>query len=442
MNLVRVDPGRNSSSVTAKRRSVPELSVAVNLPAVGELLAVPGVLLGTAPAGIKHGAGNGSVVAGSDGDDMVVIKLPAGTSVAGVFTRNAFRAAPVDISSQRISAGGVRALVINSGNANAATGAPGHADALAVCQAVAESLDLPVQAVLPFSTGVIGERLPVAAMAQAVEVACQSLEPDHWQQAARAIMTTDTHPKVLSRQVSIGDQTVTLTGMAKGAGMIKPDMATMLAFVCCDADITDDCLASLTRYVADQSFNRISIDGDTSTNDSFIVCATGVAGHGPITSITSAGFGALRDAVASLAADLAQWIVRDGEGATKFVTVRVCGGASSEECLRVAYTVAESPLVKTAIFAGDPNWGRFCMAIGRAGIANLDTTGVCLYLNAVQVADAGLVAASYQEATAAAVMAQDEFEVRIELGRGLNEEVIWTTDLSYEYVRINAEYRT
>jgi glutamate N-acetyltransferase/amino-acid N-acetyltransferase len=416
--------------------------MAVNLPVVGELLAVPGVVLGTAAADIKHGGSEESSITQPQRDDLTVVKLRAGTSVAGVFTRSAFRAAPVEIASQRISAGGIRALVINSGNANAATGGSGHADALAVCQAVADSLDLPGDTVLPFSTGVIGERLPVAAMVRGVEVSCQSLEPDCWEAAARAIMTTDTQPKVVSNQVSVDGKVVTLTGMAKGAGMIKPDMATMLAFICCDADISAGCLAVLTRDVADQSFNRITVDGDTSTNDSFVVCATGVAGHPRIANRDCAGYLALRDGVCELARELAQSIVRDGEGATKFVTVRVCGGANSAECLQVAYTVAESPLVKTAIFAGDPNWGRFCMAIGRAGIVDLDTIGVNLYLNDVQVADSGLVAESYRELDAAAVMAEDEFEVRIELGRGTSEEAIWTTDLSYEYVRINAEYRT
>lgn len=408
--------------------------MAVNLPGVGELLAVPGVLLGVADAGIK--------VRTSKRDDLVVMALPADAAVAGVFTRNAFRAAPVEIAAARIAAGGVRALVVNSGNANAATGQPGLDDARAVCSAVADALQLPAEAVVPFSTGVIGQRLPVAAMAEAARHACAQLEPDAWEAAARAIMTTDTQPKVVSSQLSIDGAVVTLTGMCKGAGMIRPDMATMLAFVCCDAAISRDCLTSLTREVADRSFNRITVDGDTSTNDSFVVCATGLARHAPITTVDCEAYAALREGLADLATDLAQRIIRDGEGATKFVTVRVRGGASAAECLRVAYTIAESPLIKTAIFAGDPNWGRFCMAIGRAGVEGLDTTGVDLYLDDVQVAAGGLVADGYREAAAAAVMAQDEFEVRIELGRGSCEEVVWTTDLSYEYVRINAEYRT
>jgi len=416
--------------------------MAVNLPPLGELLVVPGVVLGTAHAGIRKAGVKKATTEQTPRDDLVVIALPSETTIAGVFTRSAFRAAPVEIASDRIAAGGIRALVINSGNANAATGEPGHVDALAVCKAVADSLDAPFDAVAPFSTGIIGERLPVAAMVRAVDSACGRLEPDHWEAAARAIMTTDTQPKVVSHQVSVDEKMVTLTGMAKGAGMIKPDMATMLAFVCCDADISTECLAGLTREVADRSFNRITVDGDTSTNDAFVVCATGCAGHAPIQSRGCAGYAVLRDGVALLATELAQRIVRDGEGATRFVTVRVCGGASSVECLQIAYTVAESALVKTAIFAGDPNWGRFCMAIGRAGITDLDPTRVNLWLNDVRVAEAGLVAQGYDEMAAVQVMAQDEFEIRIELGRGMSEEVIWTTDLSYEYVRINAEYRT
>jgi glutamate N-acetyltransferase/amino-acid N-acetyltransferase len=388
--------------------------------------------LGTAPAAIKQ-AGR---------DDLVVIELSPGSSVAGVFTRSAFRAAPVEIAVERVAAGEVRALVINSGNANAATGEPGYEDALTVCEGVAKALGVPATGVVPFSTGVIGERLPVARMLSAIEVACARLDAGGWESAARAIMTTDTQPKAVSRQVKVDGSLVTITGMAKGSGMIRPDMATMLAFLCCDANVSADCLAAMTRDVADRSFNRITVDGDTSTNDAFLVCATGMASHTQISSADSPGYAELREGLTALATDLAQRIIRDGEGASKFVSVRVSGGQTSAECLQVAYTVAESPLVKTAIFAGDPNWGRFCMAIGRAGINGLDTTGVNLFLDDVQVVSAGLVAEGYREPAAAAVMAQAEFEVRIELGRGDAEEVVWTTDLSYEYVRINAEYRT
>ncbi len=406
--------------------------MAVNVPPLQELLAVPGVSLGTAAAAIKS----------PDRDDVAVVLLGPDTSAAGVFTRSSFRAAPVTIADRRLSDGHARALVINSGNANAATGDPGMVDALAVCDAVAAALDVPGDAVLPFSTGVIGERLPVAKMLPAVEAACARLSPEGWDAAARAIMTTDTAPKAVSRRVSIAGEQVTITGIAKGAGMIKPDMATMLGFVCCDAAVAPGCLFGLVREVAERSFNRITVDGDTSTNDAFILCATGCADHALITHDGCEGYAELRGGLAEVATELAQSIVRDGEGATRFVTVRVSGGEDAAECLQVAYTVAESPLVKTAIFAGDPNWGRFCMAIGRAGIADLDTQRVSLDLDDVPIALGGLVAPNYDEAAAAEVMARAEFEVHVDLGRGNAEETVWTTDLSYEYVRINAEYRT
>jgi glutamate N-acetyltransferase/amino-acid N-acetyltransferase len=406
--------------------------MAVNVPPLQELLVVPGVSLGTAGAAIKR----------QGRDDIAVVLLHPQTRAAGVFTRSSFRAAPVILADRRLTDGRVRALVINSGNANAATGDPGLADAVAVCDAVAAALDVPGDSVLPFSTGVIGERLPVSRMLPAVASACGSLAPDGWEAAARAIMTTDTAPKAVSRRVRVAGKEVVITGIAKGAGMIKPDMATMLGFVCCDAAVADGCLPAMVKEVADRSFNRITVDGDTSTNDAFVVCATGCAENAPVTDVGSEGYAELRDGLAAVATELAQSIVRDGEGATRFVTVRVSGGESSAECLKVAYTVAESPLVKTAIFAGDPNWGRFCMAIGRAGIADLDTSRVAVYLDDVPIALGGLVAPQYEEAAAAGVMARQEFEVHVDLGRGSAEETVWTTDLSYEYVRINAEYRT
>lgn len=406
--------------------------MAVNLPALGSLPPVSGVRVGTAGAGIKQ----------CERDDVAVFLLAPDTVVAGVFTRSAFRAAPVQIASANLATGGVRALVINSGNANAATGAAGLADAQAVCRTLADAMGIDQTAVLPFSTGVIGERLPVNSVLKAVERAADRAAEDGWPAAASAILTTDTGPKAVSRQVPVQGCPVTINGIAKGAGMIRPDMATMLAFVCCDASVTSECLEGLTREVADRSFNRISIDGDTSTNDSFVVCASGVAGNALITSADDPGYQDLREGLSAVAVDLATRIVRDGEGATKFVTIRVRGGADTEECLRVAYTIAESPLVKTAVFAGDPNWGRFCMAIGRSGVKDLDTGSVDLYLNDVCVARGGLIAPDYTEADGARVMAQDEFEIRVELGRGDAEEVVWTCDLSYEYVRINAEYRT
>jgi glutamate N-acetyltransferase/amino-acid N-acetyltransferase len=271
-------------------------------------------------------------------------------------------------------------------------------------------------------------------------VACA--DEDGWERAARAIMTTDTVPKAISSRVDVDGTPVTLTGMAKGSGMIKPDMATMLGYLCCDASIDQSCLDELVRDVANASFNRVTVDGDTSTNDAFLICATGAAGNRRIGSPDDAGYADLKAALTDVATTLAQWIVRDGEGATRFVTVRVEGGSSAEECLQVAYTVAESPLIKTAVFAGDPNWGRFCMAIGRAGVDGLDPSAVSLYLDDVCVARGGLIADDYTEAAGAEVMARQEFVVRIDLGRGCASETVWTSDLSYDYVRINAEYRT
>ena len=407
--------------------------MAVNLPALGELAPVAGVRLATHGAGIKQ----------HERDDLAMVEFTRGTTVAGVFTQSAFRAPPVILAEERIYNGSPRALLINSGNANAATGAAGLEDAAALCAYAAACLgqDFSSESVLPFSTGVIGERLPVAAMRSAIAQAARKLASDGWAGVARAIMTTDTGPKGKSRRVTVDGKTVTITGVAKGAGMIKPDMATMLAFVCCDARIAGPVLRDMARRVADTSFNRVTVDGDTSTNDSFVVCATGHAGNAEISGPGPA-YEALEAGLEAVAMALAERIVRDAEGATKFVTVHVGGGATKAECLQVAYTLAESPLVKTAMFAGDPNWGRFCMAIGRAGVAGLDPNGVSLALDDVVVARDGLVAEDYVESAAAAVMGRDEYCIHVDLGRGACGETVWTSDLSYEYVRINAEYRT
>ena len=407
--------------------------MAVNIPPIRELAPVAGVRLGTACAGIKQ----------SRRDDLAVVELAPGTSVAGVFTRNAFRAPPVVLAQARIRAGHPRAMVINSGNANAATGVDGLRDAEVLCDHVANCLGESVDgnAVLPFSTGVIGERLPVAAMRSAIERAVSGLSESEWAATAKAIMTTDTAPKAVSRQLCIDGNLTTITGIAKGSGMIKPDMATLLAFICCDAKVAKPVLQRIVEEIAERSFNRVTVDGDTSTNDSFVLCATGRAEHAEVAA-SGPAYDALKEALLGVATALAERIARDGEGATKFVTVRVRGGATEAECLRVAYTVAESPLVKTALFAGDPNWGRFCMAIGRAGIPDLRPEGVSLALNDVFVARNGQLAEGYKESEAAAVLAGDEFHVHIDLGRGGCVETVWTTDLSYEYVRINAEYRT
>ncbi len=406
--------------------------MAVNLPTLGELLPVSGVRLCTACAGIKQ----------RRRDDLAIIELAEGSTVAGVFTQNRFRAPPVALAEARIQSGNPRLLLINSGNANAATGQRGFEDAEALCRRAAECCGngIAAEQVLPFSTGVIGERLPVAAMSEAIAAAA-ARSAEGWAAAAGAIMTTDTAPKAVSERIQVAGAPVTITGIAKGAGMIKPDMATMLAFVCCDAKVRQPALAELARRATARSFNRITVDGDTSTNDAFVVCATGKANH-PIIDGPGPTFDALLDGLSKVAAELAQRIIRDAEGATKFVTVRVAGGASEAECLQVAYALAESPLVKTAAFAGDPNWGRFCMAIGRAGIADLDPAGVSVKLDEVPVAQAGLLAPSYDEAAAAAVMAQPEFAIQVDLGRGPCQETVWTSDLSHEYIRINAEYRT
>ena len=406
--------------------------MSVGLPAPGELLPVPGVKLASAAANIHSTAR----------DDLVLLVFEASADVSAVFTKSSFRAAPVEIAESRIRAGGVRALLINSGNANAATGNAGHEAALGLCDTAAQILEIDTMGVAPFSTGVIGEQLPFERMNAALSDMRESLVADGWQAAAAAIMTTDTAAKVLSHQVQVGESTVTITGMAKGAGMIKPDMATLLAFICCDAAIERVCLDQLVREVADASFNRITIDGDTSTNDSFVLAATGTNNLPPISETQSAEYGLVKAALLHVAQHLAQCIVRDGEGATKFVTVDVTGARETAEALEVAYTIAESPLVKTALFAGDPNWGRLCMAIGRAGVEDLDVARVNVFLGEVCVVRGGLKDTDYEESAGARVMAQDEFEIRVELGRGSADAVIWTSDLSYEYVRINAEYRT
>ena len=407
--------------------------MAVNLPPLGELLCIDGIELGTAAAGIKY----------QDRLDLAVILLAQGSVAGGVFTQSAFQAAPVRIARERL--GCARALVVNSGNANAATGERGLADARATCAHMAAKLDIPEAETLPFSTGVIGEFLDMDAMRRGIDAAVNAAAPDGWADAARAIMTTDTAPKAVSVQADVAATPIRATGMVKGSGMIRPDMATMLAFLGTDAAVSAPVAQTLARDLAQRSFNRLTIDGDTSTNDAFVVMATGRAGRAggeTIDDPASPAYRELLQALTPLVVELAQRTARDGEGATKFVTVRVEQGANAAECLQVAYAIAHSPLVKTALFAGDPNWGRFCMAIGQAGVDGLDPNGVSLYLDDVQVADRGLVMPTYTEEAGATVMAKDEFTVRVQLGRGAAAETVWTSDLSYEYVRINAEYRT
>ena len=404
--------------------------MAVNLPPMGELLSIDGIRLGSAEAGVKY----------SDRLDLAVVLLDVGSTVGGVFTSSAFQAAPVVVARERV--GAARALVVNSGNANAATGERGLADARSTCEHLASRIGVVDTEVLPFSTGVIGEFLDMDAMRRGIDAAVGVARPDGWAYAARAIMTTDTAPKAVSTTGKVGGRPIRATGMVKGSGMIRPDMATMLAFLGTDAAVSEDAVQCLARDLAEGSLNRVTVDGDTSTNDAFVVMATGQADGTPVTGRDDPGYGELLDALMPLAVDLAQRTVRDGEGATKFVTVRVEEGQSSADCLAIAYTIAHSPLVKTAIFAGDPNWGRFCMAIGRADVSGLDPDAVGLYLDDVCVARGGLVAEEYTEEAGAAVMAKDEFTVRVTLGQGDASETVWTTDLSYEYIRINAEYRT
>ncbi len=409
--------------------------MAVNLhaPSAADLHAVPGVRIGVAMAGIRK----------ADRKDLVVFALDEGTVAAGVFTRNRFCAAPVQLCREHLTAGaGIRALVVNTGNANAGTGADGLVRARRSCDTAARLLGLRPQQVLPFSTGVILETLPIDRLEAGLPAAVAALRPDAWLDAAEGIMTTDTVPKAASRQVQLGGHTVTVTGVAKGAGMIRPDMATMLGFVATDAVIGQAALDALVREAADDSFNCITVDGDTSTNDSFVLMATQRAGHARIDTLDSAQGRALRDAVVAVSAQLAQAIVRDGEGATKFITVRVEGGRDIAECRRVAYAIAHSPLVKTAFFASDPNLGRILAAVGYAGIADLDQGLIDLYLDDVHVASQGGRHPRYEEAQGQRVMKQSEITVRVLLHRGNASSTVWTCDLSHDYVSINADYRS
>ncbi len=405
--------------------------MAVGLGPLSTLHPVPGFELGIASAGIKRPGRK----------DVVVMRCAEGSSVAGVFTLNAFCAAPVIIARQRF-AGPVRYLLTNTGNANAGTGQPGLAAAERTTKTLATLASVGEEAVLPFSTGVIGEPLPVEKIEAALPAALADLAEDNWAAAASGIMTTDTLPKGASRQFQVDGVTVTVTGISKGAGMIKPNMATMLGYVATDAKVSRELLQDLLADAANRSFNRITIDGDTSTNDCCMLVATGQAAMAEITQASGEAFAQLREAVFAVFAELAQAIVRDGEGATKFVTVQVNGGGNAQECLDVGYAVAHSPLIKTALFASDPNWGRILAAVGRAGVPNLDVSLIDVFLGGVQICQQGGRAASYTEEQGARVMAQAEIEIRIELGRGSHQETIWTTDLSHDYVKINAEYRT
>ena len=393
-------------------------------------LTVPGIRLGVARAGIKY----------PDRRDLVVIEAAPGTQAAAVFTQNAFCAAPVRVARTHLAVTAPRYLLINTGNANAGTGAQGLSDAEMTCRALAEQAHCRPEQVLPFSTGVIGEALPVERLIAGLPAVLTALQPDGWMEAAHGIMTTDTRPKWASQRFTVNGREVTVTGIAKGAGMICPNMATMLAFVATDAAVDQPLLqATLNAAVAD-SFNAITVDGDTSTNDALVLLASGQSG----TTIPAQGQDSVHfaEAVRAVCIELAQAIVRDGEGATKFITVQVNGGRNVAECRQVAYVIAHSPLVKTAFFASDPNWGRILAAVGRAGLIDLDLERVNIYLDELCIVCAGGRATDYTEAQGQRVMAGSDITIRVELGRGAASARIWTTDLSFDYVRINAEYRT
>jgi len=411
------------------------MPVNLEAPRRDALQPVPGVDIGTARAAIRRPGRR----------DVLVLRLAAGAQAAGVFTQNRFCAAPVVVCREHLasSAGAIRALVVNTGCANAGTGEQGLADARASCTALAKRLGVDDDAVLPFSTGVILEHLPMPRLLAGIDDAVAALGAGDWLDAAEAIMTTDTVPKAASRRVDVGGRAVTVTGIAKGAGMIRPDMATMLGFVATDAAVPADLLARWAHEAADASFNRITVDGDTSTNDSFVLVASGAS---PVAIDAAEPDGAaaraLRDAIVSVASELAQAIVRDGEGATKFISVRVEGARDEAEAAAVAFTVAHSPLVKTAFFASDPNLGRILAAVGRAGLADLDVDRVDLYLDDVHVATRGGRHPGYREEDGQRVMRKAEIDVRIVLGRGEASTTVWTCDLSHDYVSINADYRS
>ncbi|WP_287497858.1 bifunctional glutamate N-acetyltransferase/amino-acid acetyltransferase ArgJ [Pandoraea sp. CB10b_02] len=409
--------------------------MAVNFPSIeaSRLRAVPGVELGWAEANIRK----------PNRKDVLVMRLAPGSTVSGVFTTNRFCAAPVTVCKEHLAArAGIRALVVNTGNANAGTGEPGMAATRQTCEALAGLLSVRANQVLPFSTGVILEPLPVDRLVAGLPQAIANLAPAHWYEAAQAIMTTDTLPKAASREITIDGKPVVLTGISKGAGMIKPNMATMLGFVGTNARVAQPVLDALVKYVADRSFNAITIDGDTSTNDSFIVAATGQTDLPEIASTDTPAFAAFRDALLSISQELAQLIVRDGEGATKFITVTVEGGRDVAECRQIAYAIGHSPLVKTAFFASDPNLGRILAAIGYAGVNDLDVSKIDLYLDDVLVARAGGRNPDYREEDGQRVMKQSEITVRVVLGRGDAAATLWTCDLSHDYVSINADYRS
>ena len=397
-----------------------------------QLLPIAGIKLGTAEADIKK----------PNHKDLLVIALDDDARVAGVFTQNRFCAAPVVVAKNHLAQQSIRALVVNTGNANAGTGEAGLQHTQTTCATLAELLGCDTQQVLPFSTGVIMEPLPINVIVKGLPLAVANLKADNWFDAAHAIMTTDMVPKATSKKIQLNGHTVTITGIAKGSGMIHPNMATMLGYVATDAAISQPLLQEMVRHTADHSFNRITVDGDTSTNDAFMLLATGRAGHAEIIHQESAEFGQLQEAITEVSATLAKMIVRDGEGATKFITVQVDGGKNLNECKKVAYAISHSPLVKTAFFASDPNLGRILAAIGYAGIDDLNVNSIQLYLDDVLVADNGGRASGYQEEAGQRVMNQPEITVRVALNRGAVTTTVWTCDFSYDYVKTNSDYRS
>lgn len=408
------------------------MPVKLSAPKAESLLPVKGVQLGYAQAHVRK----------PNRKDVLVMTLAERSAVAGVFTQNRFCAAPVTLCKTHLSqTNGIRALLVNTGCANAGTGEDGLQRAQQSCEALAGLLNLQANQVLPFSTGVILEPLPVDKVIAGLPAAISNLKADNWLNAAETIMTTDIVAKGTSRQLTIGGKTVTITGISKGSGMIHPNMATMLGYIATDAAISQSALENIIQYAVNKSFNCITVDGDTSTNDSLIMMATHQAGNAEITE-QSADFAVLRDALTDVAIELAQAIVRDGEGATKFMTVKVEGGKDETECRKVAYAIAHSPLIKTAFFASDPNLGRILAAIGYAGVDDLDVNNMELYLGDVLVAEKGGRAASYEESQGAAIMKESDILVRVVLNRGHADVTIWTCDFSYDYVKINADYRS
>ncbi|MEO5675927.1 MAG: bifunctional glutamate N-acetyltransferase/amino-acid acetyltransferase ArgJ [Usitatibacter sp.] len=409
------------------------MAVKLEPPRPEDLLSIAGVRLGIAQAHVRK----------PNRKDLLLITLDEGSRVGGVFTRNRFAAAPVQVCRANLDDGGaIRAILVNTGVANAGTGQAGLDDARATCAAVAELVGIQPWQVLPLSTGVIMEALPVDRIVAGLPACVADLAADHWASAAEAIMTTDTVAKAVSRQVVIDGRTITVTGISKGAGMIEPNMATMLGIIATDAAIGQEALQYMARHVADRSFNAITVDGDTSTNDTLLLVASGTAGNPQIFGEGTAEFGRLAVTVTEVAQILAQAIVRDGEGATKFITVVVEGGATRKECYLVAKSIANSPLVKTAFFASDPNLGRILAAVGKSGVADLDAAKVGLQLGDVTVVERGARAASYREAEGKRVMKSSEITIRVTLGRGIETATVWTCDFSYDYVKINADYRS